>query len=124
VYTLATRTPMRVDVIRDRGALGREVPGGLIENVFRLQVINTSEESMELQLSVSGLEGARITLTENGSDRIHVDAAANKLLPVVVQVPVNSAKPGLYDISHQAVGEHENGQKTYVNERSSFYIPQ
>lgn len=124
VYTLATRTPMRVDVIRDRGALGREVPGGLIENVFRLQVINTSEDAMELQLSVSGLEGARIILTENDSDHIHVDAAANKMLPAIVQVPIDAAKPGLHEISIQAVGEHENGQKTYVNERSSFYIPQ
>src|SRR5690606_2228341 len=31
VISLATRTTLRMDVIRDRGALGREVAGGLIE---------------------------------------------------------------------------------------------
>ncbi|HEX7649387.1 MAG TPA: cytochrome c oxidase accessory protein CcoG, partial [Noviherbaspirillum sp.] len=37
VGTLATRTPLKVDVIRDRGAMGREVEDGMIENVYRLQ---------------------------------------------------------------------------------------
>src|SRR3546814_6185299 len=36
-------TTLRMDVIRDRGVLGREVAGGMIENVYRLQFINTSE---------------------------------------------------------------------------------
>src|SRR3546814_855038 len=43
VVSLATRTTLRMDVIRDRGVLGREVAGGMIENVYRLQFINTSE---------------------------------------------------------------------------------
>jgi hypothetical protein len=30
-------------VIRDRGSMGREVEDGMIENVYRLQVMNTSE---------------------------------------------------------------------------------
>src|SRR5690554_999080 len=33
MYSLVARESLKVDVIRDRGALGREVPGGLIENV-------------------------------------------------------------------------------------------
>src|SRR3546814_9820832 len=41
--SLATRTTLRMDIIRDRGALGREVPGGMIENVYRLQIMNASE---------------------------------------------------------------------------------
>src|SRR5690606_20410713 len=42
VISLVTRTTLRVDVIRDRGVLGREVAGGMIENVYRLQIINTT----------------------------------------------------------------------------------
>src|SRR5690606_23084083 len=48
VVSLATRTTLRMDIIRDRGALGREVAGGLIENVYRLQFINTSESPLTL----------------------------------------------------------------------------
>ena len=46
IASLAMRNPLRVDVIRDRGVLGREVAGGLIENVYRLQIINTSDSPL------------------------------------------------------------------------------
>src|SRR6476661_4533117 len=39
--SLAMRTPLKMDVLRDRGAMGREVDGGVIENVYRLQIMNT-----------------------------------------------------------------------------------
>src|SRR3546814_20512564 len=55
VVSLATRTTLRMDVIRDRGVLGREVAGGMIENVYRLQFINTSESPVVLELSAKGL---------------------------------------------------------------------
>ena len=55
IASLAMRNPLRVDVIRDRGVLGREVAGGLIENVYRLQIINTSDSPLRLRLSAEGL---------------------------------------------------------------------
>src|SRR5690606_37347591 len=61
IVSIATRSTLRVDVIRDRGALGREVAGGLIENVYRLQVINTSESPLTLQLDASGVPGMVVT---------------------------------------------------------------
>lgn len=57
IAALATRTTLRVDVIRDRGVLGREVAGGMIENVFRLQIINASEDALDLALRAEGLPG-------------------------------------------------------------------
>ena len=41
--SLSLRNPLKVDVIRDRGALAREAEPGMIENVYRLQVMNTDE---------------------------------------------------------------------------------
>ncbi|HLU15743.1 MAG TPA: cytochrome c oxidase accessory protein CcoG, partial [Burkholderiaceae bacterium] len=52
--SMLTRTTLRMDVIRDRGVLGREVAGGLIENVYRLQVMNTAELPLTLHLNVDG----------------------------------------------------------------------
>src|SRR5690625_5157041 len=57
VISLATRATLRMDIIRDRGALGREIPGGLIENVYRLQLINTSEEPLTIRLGAEGIDG-------------------------------------------------------------------
>src|SRR6476620_1728770 len=41
--SLGMRTPLKMDVLRDRGAMGRELDDGMIENVYRLQIMNTSE---------------------------------------------------------------------------------
>jgi polyferredoxin len=41
--SLATRTPLKVDVVRDRAALARLVEGEQIENIYRLQVMNATE---------------------------------------------------------------------------------
>ena len=40
---LLLKSPLKVDVIRDRGAMMRDAPGGMVENVYRLQFINTDE---------------------------------------------------------------------------------
>ena len=46
---LWVRVPLKVDVIRDRAAIAREVEGGKIENVYRLQIMNTAETRRELR---------------------------------------------------------------------------
>jgi polyferredoxin len=40
-------------VIRDRGSMGREVEDGMIENVYRLQIMNTSERGQHFKISAS-----------------------------------------------------------------------
>ena len=64
VGLLAGRQPLRVDVIRDRSVLAREVEGGMIENVYRLQIINASESPVALQLGAQGLDGSLVYLLE------------------------------------------------------------
>jgi cytochrome c oxidase accessory protein FixG len=54
------RTPLKMDVIRDRGAMGREVENGMIENVYRLQIMNTSEQAHRYRISVSGLPSVEV----------------------------------------------------------------
>ncbi len=124
LYALSTRVPVRVDVIRDRGALGREVPGGFYENVYQLQIINTSESGLNLTLAATGLPGLRLQTAEGGSDHVYVEPASNRLVAVVARLPLDSAEPGLYDIVIEAFSRHENGRETMVRESSSFYVPQ
>jgi cytochrome c oxidase accessory protein FixG len=40
LWSMANRTPLRADLIRDRNALYRELPGGMIENVYTLKITN------------------------------------------------------------------------------------
>ena len=57
---LALRVPLKVDVIRDRGALAREAEDGRVENTYRLQVMNTSERAQRYALAVNGMNGLQI----------------------------------------------------------------
>jgi len=59
---IATRTPLRLDVIRDRNALYRETNQGLVENVYTLKVINMAEADRRFSLEVDGLDGAELIL--------------------------------------------------------------
>jgi cytochrome c oxidase accessory protein FixG len=123
VFSLATRTTLRVDVIRDRGALGREVAGGLIENVYRLQIINSDESPVELDLRATGVPGLVLQTADQGATRVRVDGSANRLVPVVLRAPADGLKPGLYDIRFETSGKRDSGESASVVEQSSFYVP-
>ena len=60
VASLALRAPFKADIVRDRGALARLVEGGAIENVYRVQLMNATEESQRFHIDVEGLQGGRL----------------------------------------------------------------
>lgn len=82
VFTIATRVPAQLDVLRDRGALFSFNGEGRIENTYTLKVANMSEVPHTFTISVSGLEGIRL-LTEN---TLTVASSENRALPTVVDV--------------------------------------
>jgi cytochrome c oxidase accessory protein FixG len=61
---IVLRVPLKVDVIRDRGALAREVTDdqgrALVENVYRLQVMNTAEQRRVFAVRAEGLTNLEI----------------------------------------------------------------
>jgi polyferredoxin len=112
-----------VDVIRDRASLAREVEGGRIENVYRLQVMNTEERVRRLRFAVAGpaaLAGLELlaegqplelapTQTRNFAVRVRADAGAKRgSLPI--QFVVTSA------------GD-TGGRPIEVRESSRFLVP-
>src|SRR3569623_1096548 len=58
--SLAMRTPLKVDVVRDRAALSRIASGGKLENVYRLQVMNATEQPQRYRISAEGLAGLAV----------------------------------------------------------------
>jgi len=115
---LATRAPFRVDVIRDRGALARQVDQGRIENVYRLQIMNVSEQPRHFHVSVSGLDGIAVASTPE----VDVDSAQERWLAVRVQVAFTSAQaagPGVHPIHFRIDAPSGDG----LSEKSTFVIP-
>jgi len=60
VYSMVTRVPLQLDVIRDRIALYRESDIGLIENVYLIKIINMSEKAHEFSLRASGIPDLKL----------------------------------------------------------------
>lgn len=114
---IATRTPLKVDVIRDRGALSREVKNGLIENVYRLQITNPAEKSREFLLSVRGLDGLEI----DSEATVVVDAASHRLFPVRVRALPGSGEPGSNRI--EFVIQASDDPAVIREEGASFFMP-
>jgi polyferredoxin len=92
--SLALRVPLKVDVIRDRAAIAREVEGGMVENVYRLQIMNTTETEREFQVSVEGLPTIRLA----SESLVRVDAAAMRTVPTRVRVQPGGVGPGIHAI--------------------------
>ncbi|WP_254051061.1 cytochrome c oxidase accessory protein CcoG, partial [Zoogloea sp. LCSB751] len=90
VWGLATRSTLRVDVIKDRSTLSREIEGGLIANVYNLQVMNMTEKPRRYTLAASGLDGVKVS----PAGPIELDAAELKSVTIEVAAPPESGKPG------------------------------
>ena len=95
--SLVVRTPLKVDVVRDRAALSRIVAGGKLENVYRLQIMNATEEPQRYRLAAEGLEG--LVLASEGE--VAVGPAESRWVAVRLQIPYGSAAARLPSHSFQ-----------------------
>jgi polyferredoxin len=84
------RTPLGLDVLRDRNALYRETRGGLVENVYTLKIINMDEREHAYRLEIAGLPGAELVL-----DHDEVRVPAGEVVSLAARVQIDP-----YDLKH------------------------
>ena len=114
---LIVRVPLKVDVIRDRGAMARVVEDGIIENVYRLQIMNTQEDFHRFRVTVSGIDGIFVASEEI----VELPGATTKAFPVRVRVAPGKGNPGSNKIEFGIKAmNHDN---IAVREKSVFLIP-
>jgi cytochrome c oxidase accessory protein FixG len=116
-WSLATRVPLKANFIRDRGVLAREVEGGVVENVFRLQLMNTAEVPRTFVLSVTGLDGVSIASTKEFA----VEPATTQIDTLRVQAPPESGKRGSNPIYFEVRATDDPG--VFVREKAAFLQP-
>lgn len=125
VWSMAMRDTLKMNIIRDRGLLGREVAGGLIENVYRLQLVNATEEPLTIQVSADGIAGIKIMRADNGRDTLVLPASSTEMVPVVVQIPYESGlSSGMHEIQIRADAIEGQSRSAHAEDSSNFYIPQ
>lgn len=115
VVSLGLRVPLKVDVIRDRGTFAREVEEGRVENVYRLQVMNTSARNQTYHLQAEGLAG----LTVASDAHFAVPAASSQVIVVRLQTAAQNAPPGSNRIALLVQSEDES--QIRVREKTVFF---
>jgi polyferredoxin len=116
LWSLLVRSDFKVDVERDRGSIARMVGQGMTENVYRLQIMNATEQVQSYVIQVRGLEGAQIL----PDVAVVIEPANSRWLPLRVQVP-----PGLTSGSHPIsfVITSQADPANSVVEKSVFLVP-
>jgi len=117
VASLALRNPLMLDVIRDRGSMGREVEDGMIENVYRLQLMNTTEDPQRLRIAVTGIDSARVVEGEV----VELAPASTRAVPVRVRVNPGEAMPGSNRIAFGVASIDGHGLQ--LSEDAVFLVP-
>ncbi len=124
------RHDFKVDVVRDRGVLARWVEAGAVENVYRLQIMNATEESQRYQLAVQGLPG----LVLASPAQWEVPATQSRWIPVRVRLPLPTSTwlvpvpSGSHPIAFQVtklskLSPYSSSPPEQLEEKAAFVVP-
>jgi cytochrome c oxidase accessory protein FixG len=117
-FALTNRVPVKVDVIRDRITMvAPDDP--VVENVYRLQVMNTSEIPRQFRISASGLDGIEL---ESQTQPIFIDGASQRVIPVRLRADKRQTRPGANRVlfTVETVGGDE---QIVIEEDATFIAP-
>jgi cytochrome c oxidase accessory protein FixG len=121
--TLYHRVPVKLDVIRDRIASSRDADDREVQNVYRLQLMNTSEVARQFLISVSGIEGIEMEGVEGGDERhvVNIGPASSRMIPVRVDAPRGHVHKGANAIvfTIQSIGDDD---PIVITEKASFVV--
>ncbi|MDP3606576.1 MAG: FixG Ig-like domain-containing protein, partial [Polaromonas sp.] len=114
--SLVVRTPLKVDVVRDRASLARIAEGGQLENVYRLQIMNATEQTQSYSLAASGLPGLVVLPAEP----VDVAPAQSRWVVVRLQLPYGSVAAGSHTVHFDVRSADGRAQ---VSEKAAFLVP-
>ncbi|MBW7902689.1 MAG: cytochrome c oxidase accessory protein CcoG [Rhodocyclaceae bacterium] len=115
-WLLAERSPLLVDVLRDRGALLRETGDG-IENAYTLRLSNRGAADDAFAISASGPPGLRVV----GDDVVRAEAGSVRSVPLTLAVPEGTPGAGMQPIRIDVRSLRDPAVRR--SERSSFALP-
>lgn len=116
------RSPVRLDVIRDRGVMARTMNDGAVENVYRLHIMNATESVQRYRIGVLGTVG--LTLVK--PLEVELGPIEEKTVPVGVSLPGTAATPLAgrtiqFKFEIKQLGHDE--EEIHVTEHATFQTP-
>ena len=118
ITSIVLRTPLGLDVLRDRNSLYRQTDEGWVENVYTLKFINMDEQRHRYRLSVSGIPDMKLI-----RDNRQIIAESGEIisLPVRIQVDPADLKRPSTEITFSAVSATD--EAIQVEEKARFLGP-
>jgi cytochrome c oxidase accessory protein FixG len=116
-WSLATRVPLKVNVLKDHSSLSRETDDGRIENTYQLKVLNTGDQTRRFRISVSGIDSLRL----ESSPEITVAGGeiGSQTLVVVADPEASAAGASQIRFTIEDIGD----PAVAVSESSKFWMP-
>lgn len=115
--SLILREPLKLNVIRDRASLARIVAEGKLENIYRLQIMNATEQEQSYHITATGLAGLQVVLEHE----VVVGPAETRGVPVSLQIPYGSAAPGSHVVYFNVEAVTVGAGRT--SEKAVFLVP-
>ena len=121
VVSISMRKGFSVDVLKDRGTQARVVEQGYIENVYRLQIMNGTEQAQDYTVTVSGLPGLAIATPV----QLHVAPTGIGMMPVRLTLPPTGAESyqGRSNPITFEITALQGAQSRVAREKSTFFVP-
>ena len=122
--SLWVRNPLKMDIMRDRAAIARQIDEEHVENVYRFQIMNTDERSHRFTLSVEGSRHLGHVEVAPDTPEIFFEIAptSSRIIVLRVQaVPHDAA-----EVSHPIEFELktvDDGPHITLHEKSRFLVP-
>ena len=111
--------PLKVDVVRDRMTLARLVGEGRVENVYRLQLMNATEQPQRYRVTVQGLRRCRAGAGDRGRRRGRAGALGHRCGAGAAREP---RRPPAQARTRSASRSGRSAAKS-VSEKSTFVVP-
>jgi cytochrome c oxidase accessory protein FixG len=122
VASLSLRSPVRMDVIRDRGVMARTADDGSIENVYRLHLMNATEFVQRYRIEVLGPVGLDLVAPLE----VELAPVEERTIPVGVRLPISTANAlsgRTFQFEFKISPRGQNGEEIQVREKSTFFLP-
>ncbi|MCG2635212.1 MAG: cytochrome c oxidase accessory protein CcoG, partial [Gammaproteobacteria bacterium] len=118
VFALSQRVPARLDVIRDRNTLYRELPDGSVENVYTLKLLNMDRRSHRYAIRVEGVPGLLLV-----TDHPKPEVDSGEVLPVPVKLRLQADQLTGSNLNIRFVIQAEDDEDLMAESESRFIAP-
>jgi len=116
-YSISQRSPINLDILRDRNSLFRETRG-MIENVYILKLMNMDNKKHDYEISAAGIEGMKLRI-----DASSLQAKSGEILdiPVSLRVSPSQLKERSTEISFTV--KSTDGSNLEITQEARFLGP-